>query len=147
MYVRRAFLAIPSFSSIHGRAYSTDVESSQTRLAGRNSVVTELHVGNVSRASSTVTVASQRGRVKGTEEGPFSVVDRAEAEGGFSLKSLGYARNNVVEKAKGGGRDGSETRCACNGPPQFHPANAPKLHRESCLLARSIRQNTRKQKR
>lgn len=74
MYVRRAFLAIPSFSSIHGRAYSTDVESSQTRLAGRNSVVTELHVGNVSRASSTVTaVASQRGRVKGTEEGPFSV--------------------------------------------------------------------------
>ena len=46
-----------------------DVESSQTRLAGRNSVVTELYVGNVSRASSTVTVASQRGRVKGIEGG------------------------------------------------------------------------------
>lgn len=32
-------------------------------------MVTELHVGNVSRASSTVTVASQRGRVKGIEGG------------------------------------------------------------------------------
>lgn len=55
-------------ASIRGRAYSASVESSQTRLAGRNSVVTELHVGNVSRASSTVTVASQRGRVKGIED-------------------------------------------------------------------------------
>lgn len=70
MYTRFYSVGLSSRdASIRGRAYSADVESSQTRLAGRNSVVTELYVGNVSRASSTVTVASQRGRVKGIEGG------------------------------------------------------------------------------
>lgn len=52
-------------------------------------MVTELYVGNVSRASSTVTVASQRGRVKGIEGGR-SREDWAMRGGSrVMLKSLG----------------------------------------------------------
>lgn len=109
---RGAFLAsvsVPRRVDSWTRAYSTRVESSQTRLAGRNSVVTKLHVGNVSRASSTVTVGSQRGRVKGIEGGcSGGRIGRRAGWSRATLKSLGCARDNVAEKAgmlglRGGG--------------------------------------------
>lgn len=56
-----------------------------------------------------MTVASQRGRVKGTGW-PFEEGWAAGGGGGdrVMLKSLGYARNNVVEKEseRGGRADG-----------------------------------------